>query len=213
MYLNYHNLILDEPETLEIRETDYREQQIKREVFISKTPCKDNQQNSELMKKQQTERFIRVKKNLFENRSTEDENGGEIFMRTFVNENVEAGNSTDSLGFNNKEHPQSPASHDIQENIVCSPELMQYIDNEKEMFLTERNVTPKVSQGVNDDTRTKPNSYSNQALYELITQKFSESMCEDDRETKNNDNDPSSLDAEQKSSIGGLFLRNPRGEF
>lgn len=167
------------------------------------------------MKKQQTERYIRVKKNLFENQSTEDENGGDIYMRGFVQENVEAGNSTDSLGYNNKEQQQSPASHDIQENIVCSPELMQYIEQEKEL-LVERNMTPKISQDV--ETRTKPNAYSNQALYELISQKFSESMCEEDKEgnyamsPKNNDADGNGLDAEQKSSIGGLFLRNPRGK-
>jgi hypothetical protein len=43
-------------------------------------------------------------------------------------------------------------------------------------------------------------------------------MCEDDKDSegnfvmssKNNDNE-GGLDAEQKSSIGGLFLRNPRG--
>lgn len=203
---------------MEIRETDYREQEIKREVFTSKTPQKDNQPNSVLMKKQQTERYIRVKKNLFENRSTEDEN----YLRAFVQENVEVGNSTDSVGCNNKEHQQSPTSHDIQENIVCSPELMQYIESEKESFINERNLTQKVSQSVTEnDNHTKPNSYSNQALYELISQKFSESMCEDDKDGEGNfvmshksdDGEGNGLDAEQKSSIGGLFLRNPRGNY
>lgn len=165
---------------MEICETDYREQPIKMEVFTPKTSSKDNQPNSELMSKKQTERFIRVKKNLFESRSTEEENGGDHFMRAFVQESVDAGNSTDSLGFNSKEQ-QSPTSQDIQENIVCSPELMQYMDNDKEPFLVEQNSTPKVSQG-NEVTRTKPNSYSNQALYELISQKFSESMCDDEKD-------------------------------
>lgn len=196
---------------MEIHETDYREQQIKKEVFTPKTSQMDNQPNSELMNKKQTERFIRVKKNLFESRSTDDENGGENFLRTFVQENAEAGNSTDSLSFKNKEQEQSPTSHGIQENIVCSPELMQYIDSEKEPLLTEINSSPNVSQERDDGRRTKPNSYSNQALYELISQKFSESMCDDDKEGDNFKSHDALADAEQKSSIGGLFLRNPRG--
>lgn len=204
---------------MEIRETDYREQQIKKEVFTSKTPQKDNQPNSEIMIKQQTERFIRVKKNLFDNRSTEDQNGGEKGLKiTHVYaQDMEVGNSTDSLVYTKEQ--QSPTSHDIQENIVCSPELMQYIDGDKDSFLT--NSTPKVSQCDDDDTHNKSNSFSNQALYELITQKFSESMCDDDKDSegnfmvssKNNDNDVNALtDEQQKSSIGGLFLRNPRGK-
>ena len=168
-------------------------------------------------KQHQTEQLIRVKKNLFETKSTEEKNDNDNFMRSLAQENVDAINSTDSSSFNQKEQQSfSTSQREMQESIVCSPELMQYINDS-----APSNSTLKISQVTGNDgiNRTKPNSYTNQALYELISRKFSESMCDDEKDNEGNfsmsprnDADANALLVEEKQSIGGLFLRNPRGE-
>jgi hypothetical protein len=98
-----------------------------------------------------------------------------------------------------KSHLTSESNKNIQENIVCSPELMQYIDDEKEESEIKTKPTNGSSQHSNDD---------NAELYELISQNYPDALCDD---TRVDSDDMNGMDVDQKSSIGGLFLRNPRG--
>lgn len=105
---------------------------------------------------------------------------------------------------------------DLQESIVCSPELTQYIDNDKEEFRGKKSEF--------NSTEAKAKKYnSNLTLFELISQKRTKVLCDEEKDTDNENNfavSPCSnvsksnsymMDIEEKSSIGGLFLRNPRG--
>lgn len=99
---------------------------------------------------------------------------------------------------------------DLQESIVCSPELTQYIDdNDKEDF------KGKISEFNSTEAKTK--NY-NLTLFELISQKQSKHFCDTDNESNLSISNISKstynnmMDIEEKS-IGGLFLRNPRGFF
>lgn len=172
---------------------------------------KENGEQSENLSTQ-TERFIRVKKNLFANQVTnlkkiEHESDENYFVQDEICERNEAEIDDSKSSTNDND--------DLQENIVCSPELTQYIDNDKEDF------RGKKSELNSNEAKIK-NYSSNLTLFELISQKRTKVLCEDDKDTDNENNfsiSPCSnvskstymMDIEEKSSIGGLFLRNPRG--
>ena len=167
----------------------------------------------------QTERFIRVKKNLFARQATNlkrldlESDGNEHY---FVQDEVSERNETDLEDGKNISESSTNDNDDLQESIVCSPELTQYMDNDKEEF-----------RGKNSEfnrTEAKAKKYnSNLSLFELISQKRTKVLCDEEKDTDNENSFTVShcsnvskstsymMDIEEKSSIGGLFLRNPRG--
>lgn len=200
--------------------------------------------------------LIRVKRNLFESNDKESpkkQNGAEEASNSLVynrksmdiyvkpnetEEEVRSGGST----------PQ-PAENDQEfENIVCSPALMQYhymTDNMKNSSSQSEDASANKAESLeeyddDDDDDLfieEANVCSNDALYNMITQKFGDcdtfsNITGNDSELKRNlmissvgslsqynGSDMASVDAqtaeanEMKMAIGGLYLRNPRGGY
>lgn len=199
--------------------------------------------------------LIRVKRNLFESAEKEapqTQNGGEEATNSLVYNKKSMDiyvkpNETEKVTRSGGSTPQ-PAEHDQEEfeNIVCSPALMQYhymTDNIKNSSSqsedTRANKAESLEEYDDDDDDDlfieEANVCSNDALYNMITQKFGDcdsfsNISGNDSELKRNlmissvgslsqynGSDMASVDAqtaeanEMKMAIGGLYLRNPRG--
>lgn len=198
--------------------------------------------------------LIRVKRNLFESNDKEspkNQNGGEEASNSLVYNKKSMDiyvkpNETEEEVRSSGSTPQ-PAENDQEfENIVCSPALMQYhymTDNIKNSSSQSEDASANKAESLeeyddDDDDDLfieEANVCSNDALYNMITQKFGDcdtfsNISGNDSELKRNlmissvgslsqynGSDMASVDAqtaeanEMKMAIGGLYLRNPRG--
>lgn len=195
---------------------------IKREVDISDV---ESCQNDDVYQTQQQKvaGLIRVKSNLFES-DLKDNNDSQAITEDFHREDDThlskcKKSSTDESDEKRSEStsPLLVESTQQYENIVCSPALMQYDDggdgdDDDEVYIDDGNVC------------------TNDALFQLITQKlgncqqFTNSEDSNDVDSKSKlmiasvssqyqscAKTKSSYSADKKVAIGGLYLRNPRG--
>lgn len=168
---------------------------IKKEINNSDVEC--SQQGDEFQPK--STGLIRVKSNLFE---------GDLKKEDCNEENSKKSSRSSS--------PVTPENSQQFENIVCSPSLMQYNDDidcedDDDVYIDE-----------------EANACSNEALFQMITQKLGGNFTNED----SNDADPknrlmiasvssqfkncakgknTNFTSDKKVAIGGLYLRNPRG--
>lgn len=167
----------------------------------------------------QTENFVFVKKNQSETQANDLENKS-IFFKNNDYDTEEKKWDINHQKITTKNYLKADDT-DQEENIICSPELTQYINNENDHFYNEKKLNFN-SKLICTDNKEK--NYETQGidsdltLYELITHKH-EVLSNDEKETDSSfsksscANESNFIDFETKSSIEGLHLRNPRGKF
>lgn len=192
----------------EVTENDENHEQIviKKEVNNSDL---DNSQNDEDTSYQTGK--IRVKSNLFENDLKTTMKKEDCHEENSLNKST---SSKENEKGSRSSSPMMGENSQQFENIVCSPSLMQYNDDidcedDDDVYIEE-----------------EANVCSNEALFQMITQKLGN--CQQFENSNDNDSKSRLMIAsvssqfkncakgksnftEKKVAIGGLYLRNPRG--
>ncbi|KAL7032475.1 hypothetical protein ACKWTF_007327 [Chironomus riparius] len=194
-----HEISIDEEET-EIFETDCV-QSIVKEKDISQERTTDHAVTSHL-KNNETENFLRVKKNLFNKEES-------ILERVNVPNN----------NGNNLSSSINRDQYDAFENIICSPSI--FMENDKESIDTKTAIKFQSSKNVTNPNEDEDQNmmYTNDVLYDLISKKMTGGNLATDTDgdcnlmisSVNSLNDDANTDSDAKKSIAGLYLRNPRG--
>jgi BTB/POZ domain len=205
---------IDMNDTEEVNENEqcgYNDQMIiKREIDISDVD--DQESQTRRISSPKASGLIRVKQNLFENAKKSSTAESLVYNKKSMDIYVKGKPQTEPTPTRCITPKMTENNQQQFEDIVCSPTLMQYDDEQNLNF--------------DDDDDFIIEETGNEELYNIISQKFEK--CE---QFSINDSEQSSKllissvssqfnqsfrgeemsNGEMKSAIGGLYLRNPRG--